>query len=219
MTADRAGNVESPLIAFAGGGTGGHLYPAIAVAEAVRRLVPGVRFVFFGTRRHVDEHILGRLDCEVVKQELSPLSRFPWRWPGIWLDFRRTSRLCRRRFWIVNPSLGLGTGGLASVPAVREAVRAGIPSAILNPDALPGRANRHLAVRVDAVLAQWPITADHMPKGAKLVVCGCPIRSDFNDVDRRSGLERFGLEECRKTLLITGASQGAKSINDAVINR
>ncbi len=217
MTADRAENAKSPLIAFAGGGTGGHLYPAIAIAEALCRRVPGVRFAFFGTRRHVDEHILDRLDCEVVKQDLTPLSRFPWRWPGIYLDFRRTSRLCRRRFLTDTPSVVIGTGGLASVPAVREAVRAGIPTAILNPDALPGRANRHLAVRVDAVFAQWPITADHMPTGTELVVCGCPIRSDFNDVDRRAGLERFGLDECRKTLLITGASQGAKSINDSVI--
>ncbi len=217
MIAEGEPQDASPLIAFAGGGTGGHLYPALAIAEALGRQTPQARFIFFGTQRRMDDRILGRADCEVVRQKLTPLSRLPWRWPIVYRDLRRSCLLCRERFTGDPPSVVIGTGGLASVPAVREAVRAGIPSAILNPDALPGRANRYLARRVNVVFAQWPETADHMPRRTKVLVCGCAIRSDFTEANRRAGLLRFGLDERRKTLLVTGASQGATSINDAVI--
>lgn len=206
-----------PLYAFAGGGTGGHLYPAIAIAEAIRRRVPGARFVFFGTQRPIDDRILSRIDCDIVCQTLPALSSKPWRWPSIYLGLRRSAGLCRTRFEIDPPAVVIGTGGMASVPAVREAHRLGIPTAILNPDALPGRANRHLASIADVVFAQWEDTVDHYPRGMDVRVVGCPIRPGFDSTERESGIARFGLRLDRKTLLVTGASQGAKSINEAMI--
>ncbi len=111
----------------------------------------------------------------------------------------------------------IGTGGMASVPAVAEAHRLGIRTAILNPDALPGRANRHLAGVADVVFAQWEDTVQHYPRGMDVRVAGCPIRPGFDAAERKSGIARFGLRSDRKTLLVTGASQGARSINEAVI--
>jgi len=217
MIAEGPGRVGAPLIAFAGGGTGGHLYPALAIADALRQRVPNVRFVFFGTQRRIDDRILAREDCEVVSQVLPPLSRLPWRWPKVYLGFRHSSQTCRSRFDMDPPMVVIGTGGLASVPAVREAVHAGIPTAILNPDALPGKANRRLATLVDVVFAQWEDTALHLPARAKVVVSGCPVRPEFNRADRAGGILRFGLDPRLKTLLVTGASQGAKTINEAVV--
>lgn len=206
-----------PLIAFAGGGTGGHLYPAIAIADAIRRHVSDARFVFFGTQRPIDDRILSRVDCDIVRQTLPALSSMPWRWPSIYLGLRRSSGLCRTRFELDPPGVVIGTGGMASVPAVREAHRLGIPTAILNPDALPGRANRHLAGIADVVFAQWEDTVEHYPRGADVRVLGCPIRPGFDRTSRESGIARFGLRLDRKTLLVTGASQGARSINEAVV--
>jgi UDP-N-acetylglucosamine--N-acetylmuramyl-(pentapeptide) pyrophosphoryl-undecaprenol N-acetylglucosamine transferase len=111
----------------------------------------------------------------------------------------------------------VGTGGLASVPAVREGVRLGIPTALLNPDALPGRANKYLASSADVVFAQWNETVDHLPRRASVRVVGCPVRRVFNEATRAAGIERFGLRADCHTLLVTGASQGARTINEAVI--
>lgn len=206
-----------PLFAFAGGGTGGHLYPAIGVASAIRERVPDARFVFFGTQRAIDKQILDSVDCGLVRQTLSPISVKPWRWPAVVRDLRASHRVCRDFFGSDVPAVVVGTGGLASVAPVREAHRAGIPVAIFNPDAIPGRANRHLAARSSLVFAQWTETVNHYPKGVRVEVTGCPVRAAFQSADRRRGMEHFELDPRRKTLLVTGASQGARTINEAIL--
>ena len=217
MVSQRPVRSGPPIVAFAGGGTGGHLYPALAIADALQRRLPGLRFVFFATHRRIDQRILSRADCDVVRQTLSPLCRVPWRWPRIITGYLRSSRLCRSRLENDRPMVVIGTGGLSSVPAVRAAHRAGIPTVVLNPDAVPGRANRHLAAVADAVFAQWEETIEFLPRRAGVRVCGCAIRPEFNNVSRARGVERFKLDAARKTLLVTGASQGARTINEAVL--
>jgi len=110
----------------------------------------------------------------------------------------------------------IGSGGLSSVPPVLEAVRAGIPSVLLNPDAIPGRANRMLGSRVDAVFTQFEDTTAWFRRKERVLVTGCPIREAFNRASREKGIGRFRLDPDRRTLLITGASLGARNINEAV---
>ena len=203
------------VVAFAGGGTGGHLYPALAVADALRRRCGSVRCIFFGTGRSVDAHVLG--DADVVRQNLKPLSPLPWRWPGVYASIRRAIGVSTRRFETDPPSIVIGTGGMASVPAVLAARRLGIATAILNPDAIPGRANRYLAGRVDAVFCQWEESAKYLPRRVAPHACGCPVRPQFLRATRDDGIARFNLDRNRLTLLITGASQGARTINEAVL--
>lgn len=210
---------RGPLFAFAGGGTGGHLYPALALARALRDRVPGARFLFIATARESDRRILSYAKVECLAQPLRPLSARPSRWIGVLQGLRQAGRLCRDRFSADQPVVVVGTGGLASIPAVRAAIRAGVPTAMLNPDATPGRANRYLAGRVGRILAQWDTTLAAVPRKAraKVVVAGCPVRPGFRNADRNAGIKRFGLDPVCKTLLITGASQGARSINQAVV--
>jgi UDP-N-acetylglucosamine--N-acetylmuramyl-(pentapeptide) pyrophosphoryl-undecaprenol N-acetylglucosamine transferase len=92
----------------------------------------------------------------------------------------------------------------------------GIPVALLNPDALPGRANRYLVRFATTVFAQWEDTVEHLPRSAHVVICGCPVRPEFSRTTRDAGLEKFGLDHQRRTLLVTGASQGARTINQVV---
>lgn len=214
----------SPLVVFAGGGTGGHLYPAVAVAEALRKRLPRARFLFFGTERYIDERALagvqsdeGRPDLPLIKQSLPAVTVRPWRWPGMYRGFRDSSKQCRQRFRQDCPAVVVGTGGLGSVPAVREASRLGIPTAVLNPDAIPGRANRFLASSVNVVFVQWEEAVDQFPRSAAVKVCGCPVRGVFNQATREDGINRFGLLEHRRTLLVTGASQGARALNEAIL--
>jgi len=206
-------------LVFAGGGTGGHLFPAIAVAQSLRRRIPSVRFhcVFFGTDRPIDRRIVEPHGWELVEQDLPPLPRAPWHWPTFLRRYRRASMRCRDYFRRQRPAVVVGTGALASVPAVVEAARAGIATAILNPDLKPGRANRKLAPRADVIFAQWEASAAFLPAGADVRVTGCPVRERFGRVERAEAAECFGLDQTRNTLLVTGASQGARTLNRAVV--
>lgn len=210
-------NGEATTVVFAGGGSGGHLYPALAVAHELRSRLDSVRLVFLGTNRSVEHRILENVDCEFVPQELPGASSAPWRWPGMLMAFRRSTIRCRERFLALSPTLVVGTGGLASVPAIREARRQHISTAIFNPDAIPGRANRHLAASADVVFVQWQETVSQFSGDTRVEVTGCPVRSTFNRADRAAGVARFGLDPDLKTLLVTGASQGARSVNEAVV--
>ena len=214
---DCASLIDSRSVVFAGGGTGGHLYPGIALAAALGERVPGLRFTFFGTDRAIDRHVLGQTDAEWVSQSLPRLSRRPWHWPQIVRRFHQSSSTVDRFLDAHDVGAVVGTGGLGSVPAVREAFRRRIPTFLINPDAIPGRANRYLARRVDIVFSQWDAATDHFPPRIRSRVHGCPVRAEFRRADRVSGLRRFGLDPTRKTLLITGASQGAQTVNQAAV--
>ncbi len=216
MLTERTSGDGSPLFVFAGGGTGGHLYPALAVSTVLRERFGDARIVFFGTERPIDGRILDGTDCELVKQGLPRLSAAPWRWPAIVAGYRKSTARCKARFEHDRPAVVVGTGGLGSVPAVCEAARQGIPTALLNPDAVPGRANRYVAPRVDMVFAQWGEALGHFPPAVDVRVLGCPVRRAFNRASRQAGVERFGLDPDLKTLLVTGASQGARTVNEAI---
>lgn len=209
--------LSSRHVVFAGGGTGGHLFPAIAVAEALTESYPDLRITFFGTHRPIDARILGETNYELVQQTLPALSLRPWRWPGMLLGYSSATRACRARFTTDRPGVVVGTGGLGSVPALREAHRLGIPTALINPDVIPGKANRHLAPMADVVFVQWPEAGKHLPAGVELITTGCPTRAAFGSVSRIEALKRFGLDASRRTLLVTGASQGARTVNQAVL--
>ncbi len=211
------GTSDAPLIGFAGGGTGGHLYPALAVVEALKLQLPHARFVFFGTDRPIDQQIIGQAGYDLVKQSLSPLSTAPWRWPGIMRSYRKSKKLCQKRFSRDKPTMIIGTGGLGSVPPMRLAMKMGIPTALLNPDLLPGRANRNLAKRTNIVFTQWENSTKHLPPKTNIRVTGCPVREAFINHKFVDAHERFNLDPNKKTLLVTGASQGARTINQTVI--
>lgn len=209
---------------FAGGGTGGHLFPALAVVESLRSRGARIDVSFFCTDRAIDGEILRSAQVAGVPLGVRPLSGYPWHWPALLLRWRKSVSACVKAFSERRPAVVVGAGGYASGPPVAAGVRLGIPTFVLNPDAVPGRANRYLGRRHGRALAgifvQWSVTRNHFPPTAPVVVTGCPVRCGFRSVSgadvpelRRS----FGLELGRRTLLVTGASQGARTINEAMI--
>jgi len=217
MVKEAATKEAAPLIAFAGGGTGGHLYPALAIAESLRKQIPNLRILFFGTDRAIDDRILGEAEYDWVRQSIPALSKKPWQWLSLIKRFRKVSAECRMRFESDRPAMVIGSGGMGSVPAMREAHKMGIPTALMNPDVLPGRANRHLSNRADLIFVQWEDARIQFPPRSNVIVSGCPVRSSFLRADRSDGVKRFSLDANKKTLLVTGASQGARNINFAVL--
>lgn len=208
---------STPLFVFAGGGTGGHLYPALSVAQALRARLESVRIVFFGTERAIDAQVLAHAGEALVPQGVRPLTLRPWRMPGFLSAWRKATRRCREYFTTHRPAVVIGTGGFASAPAVRVAARWGIPTAMMNPDLIPGKANRLLARSVECVFAQFEETRAHFPAGAWIEAAGCPVRPAFRTAGRAEGYAAFKLDSARRTLLVTGASLGARSLNAACI--
>ena len=213
--------MEQPITIFlAGGGTGGHLYPGLAVAEALRITLPRANCVFLCTERDIDRVILQEAGFEFIPQPIVPprtsiggLLRF---WKS-WRDTKDLLRLTLKQRW---PAAVIGLGGYAAGAAVRMAARRNIPTAILNPDVIPGKANQFLMGYAQSVCCQFPQTAEHVAveNRPKLHVTGCPIRSDIITArDRPAALARLELQPNLKTLVVTGASLGAKTVNEAVL--
>ncbi|HYO07612.1 MAG TPA: UDP-N-acetylglucosamine--N-acetylmuramyl-(pentapeptide) pyrophosphoryl-undecaprenol N-acetylglucosamine transferase [Tepidisphaeraceae bacterium] len=211
---------EPTTIFLAGGGTGGHLYPGIAVAEALRRSLPDCRPIFLCTQKEIDRVILEAAGFEFVPQPVVPLARNIGGLLKFWSSWRETKDLVRQKLREHKPAAVIGLGGYAAGVAVKVAALRNTPTAILNPDVIPGRANQYLMRYTRHVCCQFPQSAEHVSKEhrAKIAVTGCPIRGDIvNLPPRTEAAARLGLEPRLSTLVITGASLGAQTINEAVL--
>lgn len=213
---------EKPLyIIMAGGGTGGHIYPGLAVAEALEKLLHPVRqavhIIWAATPRVIDQRLLGGFNSNYIPQGIRPFNVNALRWPAFYLAWNQTCHYWRAFFREHNVAAVLALGGYAAGAVAHEAVRANIPMALVNPDALAGRANRFLMRRAKVIFTQWPLGGrDARKAGDRARVVGCPIRSAMVPMSRAQAAGRLGLETERKTLVISGASLGAQTINQAI---
>ncbi len=211
MTDDR------PLLVIAGGGTGGHLYPGLAVTEAVRELRPEFDFVVYGTTRPIDKKLTDHRQIPLVEQSVQAIPR---KIGQVWPFFKgwfASVKAAKQNFQHRPPAVVLGLGGYAAGPPLTAALKLKIPTAIFNPDAIPGVANRRFAGRVDRVFIQWRDTFDRFGRASHVFCTGCPVRPEFLKASREQGIRALKLDPEKKTLLVTGASQGAWSINAAVV--
>jgi len=202
-------------IFLAGGGTGGHLYPGLAIAEAVRALMPEAAIAFSSTRRPIDAKVLAGCGYPVTPIDAQPFRKAPWTWPGLAVSLVRSGNQSRRRFREFCPDVVVGLGGFGSYAPVRVGQKYGAATAVLNPDIVPGKANRRLARRADRVFCQFEETVAALGDRARLT--GCPVRPSLLACRRDDGLAEFGLDPGRRTLLVTGASLGARSVNRAIV--
>ena len=208
---------EGPRILFAGGGTGGHLYPGLAVADAMMKLVPETEIRFYVTRRAIDRQVLAAHPYAAEYVEVRGFSPKPWTWPGLALSMLRNRQQAGRYLEEFRPQAVVGLGGFGSYAATRAAQRLGLPNFVLNPDLVVGRANRRLARRATAVFVQFAETAATVRTRGRVEVVGCPIRESLFGIDRAEACRKLELDPARKTLVVTGASLGARSVNQAVV--
>ena len=202
-------------ILLAGGGTGGHLYPGLALAEAIRRLEPDADVAFTCTRRPIDRKILTGCGYSFSEIDARPFSMRPWTWPGLAVSLIRSGNQARRRLREYCPDVVVGLGGFGSYAAVRIGQKYGVATAILNPDIAAGRANRRLGRWVDVAFCQFQATVAEFGDRGRLT--GCPVRPSLFGATRAEGLAEFGLDPARRTLLVTGASLGARTLNVATL--
>ncbi len=211
---------EPVTILFAGGGTGGHLYPGLSVAQALLKQFPDAKPLFLCTTRAIDRTILEPTGFEFITQPIQPPVRSIGGLLHFWKSWRDTKDQLKQIIRERKPAAVLGLGGYAAGPAVKWCSEKKIPSAILNPDVIPGKANHYLLKYVQHVCCQFEATRQCLPAmhHAKMVVTGCPIRSDLMTLPvRAEAARRLGINSKLSTLTITGASQGAQTVNEAVL--
>jgi len=205
-------------VLIAGGGTGGHLVPALVLAEAIRKAHPDWRVVIVGARRGIEETLLPARDFPFVLLSAEPIYRKQWwknlRWPFVAI---RLLLEVRRLLRAEHPALVIGTGGYAAGPVVWLAARRGIPTAVLELNAHPGFTVRSLASSVAEIWLGSPEARSHLRPGRRTVVVdtGTPIAEPDPSI-RASALARFGLDPSKPVLLVTGGSQGALGLNEVV---
>jgi UDP-N-acetylglucosamine--N-acetylmuramyl-(pentapeptide) pyrophosphoryl-undecaprenol N-acetylglucosamine transferase len=207
-------------ILLAGGGTGGHLYPGIAIAEALQTLAPNVKPIFLCTNKDIDRVILEPTGFEFIRQPIVPWKRSIGGTLRFARHFGETWDLVRKVLKERRPAVVLGLGGYAAGLAVKLAARRKTPTALLNPDVIPGEANRLLMKQAEAVFCQFQETSAHVDASlhSKLKVTGCPIRMEVRNLPPRAqAAGRLSLDPALNTLVVTGASLGAQTINEAVL--
>lgn len=205
-------------VLIAGGGTGGHLMPAIAIATRLRERWPEVEPVLVGAERGVERDILPRRDFRYHLLPAEPIYRRQWwrnvRWPFLaWRLLRQVGTILDDE----SPVAVLGTGGYAAGPVLWAAGRRGIPCALQEQNAVPGIATRWLARRVRHIYLGVPEIRAVLPAlpRTRLFDTGNPV-IPADPARRGPARERLGLDPARPVVLVTGGSQGALALNRAV---
>lgn len=205
-------------ILFAGGGTGGHLMPALALAQALRDARPEVEAVLVGATRGIEKDVLPRYPFRHHLLPIEPLYRHAWwrnvRWPLVaWRVWRAVGKVLA----LEQPTIVVGTGGYVAGPVLWRAQRAGLPTVLQEQNAYPGLTTRWLARGARQIHLGFPEAAARLRTGPRTVVFapGNPIRP-LQPGEHAAALAAFGLAPDRLTLLVFGGSQGARALNYAV---
>lgn len=209
------------LLLFAGGGTGGHLYPGLAIARAVVRLAPEVQPWFIGAQRGIEREVLPGAGFPYTLLDLHPLyRRTPWNnWRtvrGAVRAWRALSRLARAEG---TPVGVVGTGGYAAGVALAWGRARGVPTLLHEPDSHPGLTTRAFAGGARAIYLGFPEASGRLPAAAasRCHPLGCPIEPPPSaPADRAEARRRWGLPEDAFVVLVVGGSQGARPLNDAM---
>ncbi len=204
--------MSDPTLMFAGGGTGGHLYPGIAIADCWMTQYPNSRSVFVGCGRKIETNILAATPYahEVLPFE-SPrnIIRHPLRFCKNW---RKSTKLARNCLAQYQPDIVIGLGGFASYPVVREAARAKIPIILLEQNVIPGRATTYLSRWANCLCVTYDQTHQHLSRHVNIKTTGNPVRKNIIQLAQSTDSASAPL------LLIQGGSQGSHVINQAMLN-
>ncbi|MDR2712951.1 MAG: undecaprenyldiphospho-muramoylpentapeptide beta-N-acetylglucosaminyltransferase [Clostridiales bacterium] len=201
-------------IAISGGGTGGHIYPALAILDSLRQ-VAEIKVLYLGSADSQEEKRAGGLAIPFQRIKAHGLSR---RSPKIVMQMfvnyqgYRQARHILKNF---SPNVVVGTGGYVAAPVLRAAVSLGLPTLIHEQNAYPGLANKMLAPKVSRVCLTFGAAAPYFRRRDNLTVTGLPVRRAIMEAGREEAWTCLGLSPEYPLLLITGGSQGAQRINRA----
>ncbi len=205
-------------IVLTGGGTGGHVYPALAAARYIKEQEPGAEILFMGTQKGLESQIipeagfpLETITSRGLSRKISPdlIKTFFSTSRGVW----EAGKILRR----FKPQVVMGTGGYVCGPVVLSASLMGIPCLLHEQNVIPGMTNRLLFPFVKKVCLSFEASKKYFKDASKIFVTGNPRASEVLGISREQGIKALGLNPNKKTVLIVGGSRGAERINQCVI--
>jgi UDP-N-acetylglucosamine--N-acetylmuramyl-(pentapeptide) pyrophosphoryl-undecaprenol N-acetylglucosamine transferase len=210
---------EKLKIIISGGGTGGHIFPALSIANEIREMVPLSEILFVGAEGRMEMERVPAAGYNIVGL---PIVGFP-RKPGVgtfkfFINLARSMRLARRVIKHFKPDVVVGVGGYASGPILRVAAKLKFPSVIQEQNSYAGITNRLLAKKVNVICVAYDKMEKYFP-AAKIVHTGNPVRKNLVEAkDRKNeALQFFGLNNDKKVILVVGGSLGARTLNESVM--
>ncbi|MDX1591549.1 MAG: undecaprenyldiphospho-muramoylpentapeptide beta-N-acetylglucosaminyltransferase [Balneolaceae bacterium] len=207
----------SPLrVLLAAGGTGGHVYPAIAIADAVKKMHPEAGILFVGTRDRMEWQTVPKAGYQIQSIWISAFHRrltlqnllFPAK---LVVSIAQSYSILGS----FKPDVVVACGGFASGPIGWAASKKGIPVVLQEQNSFPGVTTRMLAKHADTIFTAFDQAAEHLPED-KIILSGNPVRNKLTAVDKNESLDMFDFSPERKTLLVLGGSGGAKALNIAM---
>ncbi|MDP3681116.1 MAG: undecaprenyldiphospho-muramoylpentapeptide beta-N-acetylglucosaminyltransferase [Flavobacterium sp.] len=203
---------------LSGGGTGGHIYPAIAIANELKARFPEAEFLFVGAKDKMEMQKVAQAGYNIKGLWISGLQR-RLTFDNALFPIKLLSSLLKSRTIIkqFKPDVVIGTGGFASGPLLQAAAIAGIPTVIQEQNSFPGITNKLLSKKANKICVAYENLERFFPK-EKMILTGNPVRQDLIDIvsKREEAIQYFNLDSNKKTLLVLGGSLGARRVNQLI---
>lgn len=207
-------------VIISGGGTGGHIFPAISIAHALKRLVPGIDILFVGANGKMEMDKVPAAGYKIIGLNIQGINRKSII-KNLLLPFKllQSVRAARNIIKTFKPDVVVGVGGYASGPLLHAAGKIGVPYLIQEQNSFAGITNKKLGKKANKICVAFDGMERFFPQD-KLLVTGNPIRRESVDISGKEfeAKELFGLDKSKKTILLTGGSLGARTLNNCMLN-
>ena len=212
--------MSNTRIVISGGGTGGHIFPAVSIANAIRQLRPDAQILFIGAEGRMEMQRVPQAGYEIKGLPIRGFYRPLWKPAniGVALDYLKSKHMAKKLLRDFRPQVAVGVGGYASSAALGAASSLGIPTLLQEQNSYAGLANKQLAAKASKICVAYEGMERFFP-AEKIMLTGNPVRQALLDtkVTREQALETFGLKTDKKTVLLVGGSLGARTINESVL--
>lgn len=215
---NKTDNVRPLRVLVSGGGTGGHIFPALAIANAVRRRHPDAEILFVGALGRMEMERVPAAGYEIVGLPVAGFDRRrPWRNFGVVIKLLKSMRMAGKVLKRFRPDIAVGVGGYASGPMLKAAQKKGIPTLIQEQNSYAGVTNKLLARKAKAICVAYEGMERFFPADA-IVMTGNPVRREIAEasVSRDAAKRSLGFDPQRKLVLVVGGSLGARTVNESI---
>ena len=212
---------EELRIVISGGGTGGHIFPAVSIANAIRTLRPDAKILFVGALGRMEMTRVPAAGYEIKGLPVRGLIRPLWspKNIGVLIDYLKSKRQVRAIIRDFRPMAAVGVGGYASGATLDAAAEMGVPCLIQEQNSYAGMTNKHLASKAEKICVAYDGMERFFPAD-KIIKTGNPVRQALleSKITRDEALAKFGLVPGKKTILLVGGSLGARTVNESVLS-
>lgn len=207
-------------VIISGGGTGGHIFPAVSIANAIKALQPNAKILFVGALGRMEMQRVPAAGYEIKGLPIRGFFRPLWKPAniGVAIDYLKSKWLAKKILQEFKPDVAVGVGGYASSAALGAANSLGIPTLIQEQNSYAGLANKNLAKKAEKICVAYEGMERFFP-AVKILMTGNPVRQNLLDttISREEAVKRQGFDPAKKTILLVGGSLGARTINESVL--